>query len=63
MSTFAAKSAREHGLLRVFDFQDKDDLIEKLTGMLKPGDVVAVKGSRGMQMEEIIQKIYDKIDF
>lgn len=63
LSTFAAKSAREHGLLRVFDFQDKGDLIEKLTGMLKPGDVVAVKGSRGMQMEEIIQEIYDKIDF
>ncbi len=42
MSKFAAQSAREHGLLRVFDFQDKADLTSKLTGMLKPGDVVAV---------------------
>ena len=62
MSKFAAQSAREHGLLRVFDFQDKADLTSKLTGMLKPGDVVAVKGSRGMQMEEIIQNIYDNLD-
>ena len=62
MSKFAAQSAREHGLLWVFDFQDKADLTTKLTGMLKPGDVVAVKGSRGMQMEEIIQSIYDNLD-
>lgn len=62
MSRYAAQSAREHGLLRVFDFQDKNDLIRKLNGMLKPGDVVAVKGSRGMQMEEIIQSIYDNLD-
>ena len=62
MSRYAAESAREHGLLRVFDFQDKADLTKKLTGMLKPGDVVAVKGSRGMQMEEIIQEIYDNLD-
>ena len=61
MSRYAAESARAHGLLRVFDFQDKGDLIRKLTGMLKPGDVVAVKGSRGMQMEEIIQEIYDQL--
>ncbi len=61
LSRFAAESAREHGLRRVFDFQEKEDLIRQLTGMLKPGDVVAVKGSRGMQMEEIIQKIYDNI--
>ena len=62
MSKFAAQAAREHGLLRVFDFQDKADLTAKLTGMLKPGDVVAVKGSRGMQMEEIIRNIYDNLD-
>lgn len=61
LSKYAAASAREHGLLRVFDFTDKEDLIRKLTDMLKPGDVVAVKGSRGMQMEEIIQKIYENL--
>lgn len=61
LSRYAAESARENGLKRVFDFQEKEDLIRQLTGMLKPGDVVAVKGSRGMQMEEIIQKIYENI--
>lgn len=62
LSRFAAESARAHGLLRVFDFRDKNDLTRQLTGMLKPGDVVAVKGSRGMQMEEIIQSIYDNLE-
>ncbi len=62
LSRFAAEAARAHGLLRVFDFQDKGDLIRQLTSMLKPGDVVAVKGSRGMQMEEIIQNIYENIE-
>lgn len=61
MSRFAAESARANGLKRVFDFREKEDLIRQLTGMLKPGDVVAVKGSRGMQMEEIIQKIYENL--
>ncbi len=61
LSRYAAEAARENGLKRVFDFQEKNDLIRQLTGMLKPGDVVAVKGSHGMKMEEIIQKIYENI--
>lgn len=61
MSKYAAESAKENGLVRVFDFDDKDDLTEKLIGMLKPGDVVAFKGSRGMKLEEVIEKVYDAL--
>lgn len=62
MSKYAAESARENGLVRVFDFDDKDDLAQKLISMLKPGDVVAFKGSRGMKLEEVIAKVYDALE-
>ena len=37
-------------------FYDKEDLISKLTKVINYGDVVYVKGSRGMKMETIIKK-------
>ncbi len=37
-------------------FANKDDLIDSLTLFCKKGDVIYVKGSRGMKMEEIIEK-------
>jgi len=58
LSQYAAEEARANGLLRVFDFTDKDELAEKLIAMLKPGDVVAFKGSHGMHLEDIIERVY-----
>ncbi|HAY33298.1 MAG TPA: UDP-N-acetylmuramoyl-tripeptide--D-alanyl-D-alanine ligase [Ignavibacteria bacterium] len=40
-----------------FYFNDKSDLSEMLKRNLRAGDVVYVKGSRGMKMEEVINKI------
>ncbi|MFZ1320469.1 MAG: UDP-N-acetylmuramoyl-tripeptide--D-alanyl-D-alanine ligase [Ignavibacteria bacterium] len=40
-----------------FHFENKIDLAEFLKRNLKPGDVVYVKGSRGMKMEEVINHI------
>tara|TARA_B110000467_G_scaffold165021_1_gene197771 strand:+ start:4392 stop:5687 length:1296 start_codon:yes stop_codon:yes gene_type:complete len=37
-------------------FQSKDELINKLTEVTNSGDIVYVKGSRGMKMEIIIEK-------
>ena len=37
-------------------FQNKDDLINKLSQFANSGDIIYVKGSRGMQMEIIIEK-------
>ncbi|HTR81533.1 MAG TPA: UDP-N-acetylmuramoyl-tripeptide--D-alanyl-D-alanine ligase [Bacteroidota bacterium] len=38
-------------------FDTKDALVASLKSQLAPGDAVLVKGSRGMKMEEIVEKI------
>lgn len=60
-SKFAAQAAKEKGMVRVFDFDTKEELAEKLISILRPGDVVAFKGSRGMELEEVIEKVYDSL--
>jgi UDP-N-acetylmuramoyl-tripeptide--D-alanyl-D-alanine ligase len=44
----------------VTSFGDKRDLIDALREMLQPGDVVLVKGSRGMRMEDVVEAIRDR---
>ncbi|MDR4888267.1 UDP-N-acetylmuramoyl-tripeptide--D-alanyl-D-alanine ligase [Fredinandcohnia sp. QZ13] len=39
---------------RVFAYQDKEQLIEALRKYLSEGDILLVKGSRGMKLEEIV---------
>lgn len=40
-----------------FYFKEKEDLIKMLKLNLKSGDIIYVKGSRGMKMEEVVQGI------
>ncbi len=49
------KSAR--GIKNNLHFSDKDSLSAFLSRQLKRGDVVLVKGSRSMKMEDIVEKI------
>ena len=44
----------------VLHFPEKEKLIEQLHTILKEGDVVLVKGSRGMTMEKIVEKIINE---
>ncbi|MEH7238764.1 UDP-N-acetylmuramoyl-tripeptide--D-alanyl-D-alanine ligase [Bacillus sp. JJ1562] len=39
---------------RVFAYKDKEQLIEALRNLLSEGDILLVKGSRGMKLEEVI---------
>ena len=57
LSKMTAESAKQNGVIRVFDFDDKKELTNHLCQILKPGDVVAFKGSRGMKLEEVIESV------
>jgi len=42
---------------RVFAFEDKERLIDMLKGKIGAGDLILVKASRGMQLEEVVKAI------
>jgi UDP-N-acetylmuramoyl-tripeptide--D-alanyl-D-alanine ligase len=42
---------------RIFSFQDSEEAAEHITGLLQDGDLVLVKGSRGIRTEKIVEKI------
>ena len=44
---------------KILYFEEKGPLLEKINGFLQAGDVVLVKASRGMKMEEIVKKILE----
>lgn len=54
-----AASAGESGMAAAEFYTDKDKLAKDLINFLKPGDTVIFKGSRGMRLEEVINKIYE----
>jgi UDP-N-acetylmuramoyl-tripeptide--D-alanyl-D-alanine ligase len=44
-----------------YNYSDKSNLLVELMKKLGKGDVVLVKGSRGMKMEELVNMILEKI--
>ncbi|WP_162523548.1 UDP-N-acetylmuramoyl-tripeptide--D-alanyl-D-alanine ligase [Calorimonas adulescens] len=46
----------------VFYYQNKQELFRSLKTIVKPGDVILVKGSRGMKMDEIVDYLEEKYD-
>ena len=61
-SLATAQKARECGVPEVYAFTDKKALADKLFEILKPGDAVLFKASRGMALEDIINDIYKRMD-
>jgi UDP-N-acetylmuramoyl-tripeptide--D-alanyl-D-alanine ligase len=53
LNTFKGAAEIENNLY----FENKEDLIEVLKRNLKKNDVIYVKGSRGMKMEEVVNEI------
>jgi UDP-N-acetylmuramoyl-tripeptide--D-alanyl-D-alanine ligase len=41
----------------VLSFQDKQSLIEELKKQIEPNDLILVKASRGMRLEEVVQAL------
>ncbi|MFH1097463.1 MAG: UDP-N-acetylmuramoyl-tripeptide--D-alanyl-D-alanine ligase [Candidatus Desantisbacteria bacterium] len=57
-SAFAASEAKDRGV-KTFACQDHAEAIHILKAMIKSGDVVLIKGSRGMRMEEAVQALQE----
>ncbi|MCR5378000.1 MAG: UDP-N-acetylmuramoyl-tripeptide--D-alanyl-D-alanine ligase [Fibrobacter sp.] len=51
------KGAKAKGMKAVFHFDSVDDVIEFLKGTVAEGDVLLVKGSRGMHMERVVDAL------
>ena len=58
LSKYTVNEALARGA-RARDFSDKDKLIEELKKIIEPGDIILVKGSRGMRMEEVVEYLLD----
>lgn len=55
------QGAKEKGMKHAVHLESKDDVLAQLKELVKPGDVIWVKGSRGMKLEELIEKIYKEL--
>jgi UDP-N-acetylmuramoyl-tripeptide--D-alanyl-D-alanine ligase len=53
------EGARADGMSReaALSFQDRDELADFLAAWLKPGDVILVKASRAVRLEEVLDKL------
>ena len=60
-SKYIAEEA-EKGVERVLWFDDKAQLAKTLVQDVKSGDCVLFKASRGMKLEEIIEKLYEGLE-
>lgn len=49
------KGAKSKGMKAAYHFESVEALIEKLTETVSEGDVLLVKGSRGMHMEKVVE--------
>lgn len=57
-----AQGAMEAGIAVVEQFDEKSQIAERLIEILKPGDVVWFKASRGKRLEEALTGLYDLMD-
>ena len=58
-SLMTAERAAECGIKEIKSFSDKKELADALTALLRPGDAVLFKASRGMKLEDVIYAVYD----
>lgn len=52
-----AESSEEDGKTGSIHFASKEEFFEQLTKLIKPGDLILVKASRAMKMEEVVAKL------
>ena len=52
------EAARQAGLARAYHFSDKQELADYLSRQAAEGDTILCKGSRSMQMEDVLHSFY-----
>ena len=57
MAKFFVKGAKAQGMKAVFHFSNVQEVIEFLMNTVCEGDVLLVKGSRGMKMEQVVEAL------
>jgi hypothetical protein len=57
LAKISAQAVKESGMKKVFPCRGKQELIRKLLSELKPYDIMLVKGSRAMGMEEVVWNV------
>ena len=62
LSKYLVKGAISAGLSKefTFSFHDSEETAERIMSIIKDGDLVLVKGSRGVKMEKIVENIKKK---
>ena len=63
LGRFIAEGARSAGMSpdRIFSFTTNDEAADHILSLLREGDLVLVKGSRGIRTEKIVEKMKDAL--
>jgi len=57
LTSLNSRVVRERGFQDIFSFKSHQELGEALREFMKPGDIILIKGSRGMQMEKVLASL------
>jgi UDP-N-acetylmuramoyl-tripeptide--D-alanyl-D-alanine ligase len=58
--SIATKEGAARKGISAFHFRSKEELVTVLENFIKPGDTVLIKGSRGMAMEVVVEKLINR---
>jgi len=61
LARLAVEEARAEGLAEAYHTATLDDTVAHLLKRLAPGDLVLVKGSRGMRMERVVDALIARL--
>jgi len=63
LALLIGEGAKELGLAkeRVFNYETNEEIVNQLLQLIQPGDTILIKGSRGMQLEEVEESLLKRL--